>query len=325
MSKDLGRNVYSPGRAVDTTLGLVEDRMKNPIVGIKPMLPGLGDKLDPWMSGDLIGFLAFTSNGKSSVAQYVVNQHGHVLEAIYKKQPDYNHIAVYLSWEQPIEQMIGIDLSRASQLKISDILYGKITDNQLNQLKGHGAKRKTLPIWLIGHSISDKRDRPMLSMPQVTETLMWIEEECHMTIDLVVLDYLQRIRRTKADMREGYMDICDQARTMAIKSPVLLLSQAKREVYGRKWPMPMLDDAQETSNYEQSCTHMFGFWMPCQNKIEKVKVNGKEIMVDDHLLLMETLKQTLGPKMFTTPYNLGWGGTHLRVWGEPEPIEDRFL
>jgi len=324
-------HIFDPDRAVDTTLEFVHDRMGNPTIGINPMLPGLSDKLDPWVAGDLIGFLGYTSNGKSSMASYVVNQHGNRLAAYQKEHPDYNHVIVYFTWEQPIEQQTAVDFSRASKISVSDILHGKITENQFKNLQTVGEQRKTLPIWLVGHSIKEDRTKPMLNMDEVNQILMTIEGERGMVVDLVVLDYLQRIRRMRPDIREGYMQICDDARSMALKSPVLLLSQAKREILKSSWPAPTISDAQETSNYEQSCTHMFGFMMPKQGKYKDMTINGVLYNIEsmdkkllDHMLVMSVLKQTLGPATFDIVYELGFGGTYLREWGEPEPIEDRL-
>lgn len=318
MMSEKKRHVFNPERRVDTTLKHVEKRMLNPHVGLKALFPGIQNLLDEWKPGDLIGFLAYTSNGKSSVASYIAHQHAQLLRS--RKELS-NHVVVYMTWEQPIEQQTSIDFSRVSKISVADIMNGAITKHEFTELVRIGEQQKKLPLWLIGHSIEEDRTRPMLTMPECSAILQWMEDECGVTIALVVLDYLQRIQRTRTDMREGYMLICDQARTMAMKQPTILLSQAKREVFGRKFPMPGLDDAQETSNFEQSCTHMHSFWMPKQNKSKEVKVNGKVYLVEDHMIIMEVLKQTLGPAMFRVVYNLGFGGTYLREWGKEEPAE----
>lgn len=321
MSKTDGTHVYDPTRAVDTTIAFVEDQIANPVIGIKALIPGITDRLDPWKQGDLVGILAYTSNGKTSFVAYVINQHAHQIRSYRDHHPDYNHIIVLFSWEQPIEQMIGVDLSRVTGISVSDILYGKINPTQLKMMKESGEIRKTLPIWLVGHSIHDKRERPLLSMAEVSAVLSWIEDECGMVIDLVVLDYLQRIRYVGSDRVEGFVKVCDDARTLAIHQPTLLLAQAKRECFERpKWNMPILSDCQWSSNFEQSCTHIHALWRPWQNKMKKITVNGVTYdPVKENMLLHTVLKQTLGPINFVTMYEFGFGGTYLRLWGESEP------
>lgn len=323
MGNDFSKHVYPPERAVDTTLAYVEEQLLNPVTGVKAIIPGMAGKLDTWKAGDLVGVLAYTSNGKTSFVNYIINQLAMHLRNLMQKD-EHNHIIVQFSWEQPIEQMIGVDLSRVTGVSVSDILYGRVNDNQLKQMKEKGQFRKELPIWLVGHSIHDSRTRPRLAMDDVNIILTWIENECGMKIDLIVLDYLQRIRYYGSDRVEGMIRNCDDARTMALRCPVLLLSQAKRECFERTWAMPRLDDSQWSSNFEQSCTHIHALWRPFQNRLSTIKVNGQSYNVSEDMLLHEILKQTLGPINFVTVYQFGYGGTFLREWDSQQPAQKQF-
>jgi len=322
-------HIFEPDRAVDNTLKLIDERIASPQVGIQQNLPDTAGIVVPWRTGELIALVGYTSNGKTSLMNYIINQHAHSLLSYKQTHLDYNHICVYITWEQAIEEQTVIDLSRVTSIPASKIFKGDLKPEELEKIKGMGAtSRRMLPIWLIGHSITDDRTRPRLAIENVNEMLMIIENEYKMNIDLIVLDYLQRIRRTvkSGDLREGYMDIVDQAKDMALKCPVVLLSQAKREVNSRQMPLPELDDGQETSNLEQSCDHYMSVWMPKQkHKIgAKFTWHNVEYEVDDKLIMVGFLKQKMGPAPIYRIYKMEYGGTKLTpATGRDMPTEEK--
>jgi replicative DNA helicase len=311
------RNIFTPDRAVDNTIKLIEERISNPQTGIRQNLPGTGDFLVPWRASELVVVVAYTSNGKTSFINYIANQHAHHIRAIREKKPDYNHLVIYATWEQTVEEQTIVDLSRVTFIPSAKIFQGDITPEEMAKLKGIGSTtRRSLPIWLFGHSVMDDRKKKRLSIHDINNMLSWVEEEAEMKIDMIVLDYLQRIRRTarSGDLREGYMDIVDEAKSMTLRCPVVLLSQAKREVFSRKAPMPQLDDGQETSNLEQSADHFISLWMPKQKYPigKSITWRGREYEVTDKLVMAGFLKQKMGAAPIYRQFEMEYGGTDIK-------------
>lgn len=313
MTNASSRHAYSPERAVANTLEVIQDRIDNPNTGIRQHIPGLGGVLNPWRAGELIGILGYTSNGKTSLVNYIVTQHAHAIQSWKADHEDYNHVNLYVTWEQSIEEQTIVDLSRVTAISANKIFKGELTVDELQTIMGMGAdNRRKLPVWLMGHSIKDDRQRPRLSMKEVLDAVCWIEEQ-GIVIDMIVLDYLQRIKRVKSDLREGFMDVVDSAKDLAMRCPVILLSQAKREVTSREFALPELDDSQETSNFEQSCDQFLSVWMPKQKyKIgDLLPFRGVGYTVTDKLLVLGILKQKMGDAPIYRFYEMGYGGIYL--------------
>jgi len=310
---DMKRHVHTPDDAVGRALRLIQKRLDDPRSGIKQNIPGTGDILAPWFAGELVVIVGYTSNGKSSLANYMVTQHAYALRSHQRDNPDYKHVIVYATWEQTIEEQTILDLGRVTAIPTSKILKGELTKDEIDRIWDQGAKdRRSLPVWLIGSSIEDDRSRLRFSMDEISTALAHIES-MDINIDMIVLDYLQRIRRVSnsSEMREGFMGVVDAAKDMAIRCPVILLSQAGRQVRSRSWQLPDLDDAQETSNTEQSAQHYYSVWMPKQTGRPTIVVNDLEYKITDNLLVLGILKQTMGPAPVLKVYNIGFGGTYL--------------
>jgi len=76
-------------------------------------------------------------------------------------------------------------------------------------------------------------------------------------------------------------------------------SQVKREIAERKWKQPQIHDAQETSNFEQTCDGVISLWMPGKteklgNILLEADRDRNTIYVTENLMLMQTLKQKKG-------------------------------
>ena len=99
------------------------------------------------------------------------------------------------------------------------------------------------------------------------------------------------------------MDIVDRAKDMALAFgvPVLLGSQAKRDTQSRTWKLPALDDAQETSNLEQSADSLLSLMMPKQSYPDGqvIEYGSFRVTVGANVLVLGIMKQKFGvaPKL----------------------------
>jgi len=78
---------------------------------------------------------------------------------------------------------------------------------------------------------------------------------------------------------------------------VVIGTQVGRDIKERKWKQPQDNDAQETSNFEQTCDGMISLWIPKKTEkigdslIAKEGVDGQAVNVTENLMLIQTLKQ----------------------------------
>ncbi|TXH59221.1 MAG: hypothetical protein E6Q97_00270, partial [Desulfurellales bacterium] len=88
--------------------------------------------------------------------------------------------------------------------------------------------------------------------------------------------------------------------SLAFDTDLIIGSQVSRDVKTRQWNQPQVTDAQETSNFEQTCDGIISLWIPKKDKpigtslIEKKGVDGQAVSVTENLMLIQTLKQKKG-------------------------------
>ena len=95
------------------------------------------------------------------------------------------------------------------------------------------------------------------------------------------------------------MSIMDSVKDLALdfNTCVVIGSQVGRDIKERKWKQPQDNDAQETSNFEQTCDGMISLWIPKKTEkigdclLEKKGVDGQAVFVTENLMMVQTLKQ----------------------------------
>jgi replicative DNA helicase len=249
--------------------------------------------------GELIVVLGFTRNYKSGLMNYIARYHATRL----RDTGISNQAVITITWEQSIEEQGITDIAQLTTLDTGRMMRGELNDEEWNLLLLGAMRRGTLPWWLVGHSASVNERRPRLNMSEVYEVLEWIVDKQEIKSAIVVLDYLQRIKREKGEtMREQFISIVDKAKDLALAfhCPVILGSQAGRSVVSsqaRTWRLPHVDEGQETSNLEQSADKLLSVWMPKNDHPTGtiLEYASTQYRVTDNLLILGVLKQKFGP------------------------------
>jgi len=85
----------------------------------------------------------------------------------------------------------------------------------------------------------------------------------------------------------------------AMRCPVVVGTQAKRETYSAAWGVPGVADSLESSNLEHTADAVLGVWMPKTGHelgtVISQKGGGKSLEVTENLLILKVLKQRMGP------------------------------
>jgi len=290
------KGVFTPEVVGERTLQVIEERTTDPRGGLELGIPSIDRVLLPMRPGEVIGVLGYTSNYKTGLMNYVARYHARKLAMLNSDKA-----VISVLWEQSIEEQGAVDIAQFIKIDATKMMRGELDANELIKLKEGAEKRGKIPWYLIGHSVLDKSRRSRMDMNDVSIAFKRLEDVLNVEPALVTLDYLQRIARGKKanTMREGFIEIVDRVKDMslAIGVPVMLGCQAKRDVKRRVWKMPQQDDAQETSNFEQTCDKLISLWMPKNDEAIDSEGDKGELdwVVTDNLLLLMIAKQRFGP------------------------------
>ena len=264
------------------------------IAGIDFGIKKIGEAMIPMKPGDVIGVIARPGHGKSTFMAYLTRKVARDL----LNQGRENEVAVYISYEQSIEEIESYFQLPEDDYNLTDISRGKV---KIDTLIKNSITRPTLPVWMLGNSITRRKVTPRMTFERVVESLEYIEKEWNQKPALIALDYVQIIPIEKSTDRiqqvtEAIMGTKELAKRFGC--PILVGAQAKRDVDERKNKIPSAGDCQWASAIEQVADKLFGLWRPILTEDEGAivgKLNGSPVLATPTLLVAKLLKQRFGP------------------------------
>jgi replicative DNA helicase len=287
--------VFDPALISTLAVGSIKAAKEHPDQ-LTTGIPELDEHYVMLRPGRVTGVLADTSHGKTSFMN--------ILARNAVPQLNENEIVVHATWEDSIEDYGLSYLANISRISITNLFHGNLSETEWVQMMKAATERAKTPLWAIGHSETHNSRRPRLSISDVWGAMEYIIDKQKKKVRMICFDYLQRINRkdTGSDqMREGFIAIMDKVKDMslAFDTTCVIGSQVRREVGERKWQQPQVHDAQETSNFEQSCDGIISLWIPKRTQkmgeclIER-QPNFPAVWVTERLMLMQILKQKRG-------------------------------
>jgi replicative DNA helicase len=284
--------VFTPQQVSTLAMQVVGERRTTAGTGVRLGIPNVDKDFLPLRPGELCAVIGRPSNYKTGLMLYAAR---HETKKIQEECTADRECVIYVTWEIAVEESGLIELANATHIDVSAIAQGTITDQDWDNLMRAAVERAVTPLWVIGHSLANRKKRPSLTMTDVARALTFIENEMGYHPRLIVLDYLQQIQPEKStDRRIQVMENVHRAKDMALAlgCPVMLGVQAKREVDERKFKLPVMGDGMETSNIEHTADKILTVWMPKTSEEPNSEVNG--IAVTDNLLLFGLAKQRYG-------------------------------
>lgn len=289
---------YSPNDAAKEALATIEERRTDIGVGVRTGIPCVDEYFQPARPGQLVAVIGMTSNYKTGFMQWWARQ---AAQQIVKDQNS-GKAVVYVTWESAVEELLALDMAATLKISATDIFQGRISDEQMEQLRSTAFQRSGLPLWIIGHSIKEGKRRPRLTLTLIGKALAHIRDEYGLTPRAIFLDYLQQIESEEGEdrrMQVFYNVYRCKDMSYAMKCPVVLATQAKREVYANAWGVPGVADSLESSNLEHTADGVLGVWLPKTNhevgSFIEMKGGKDRLEVTDNLLILRVLKQRMGP------------------------------
>lgn len=284
--------VFDPSLVSTLTVGSIKAAKEHPDY-LRTGIPQIDDHYVMMRPRRVNGILAYTSHGKTSLMNIMARN--------FVDQIGEDEVIVYSTWEDSVEDMTLSYLANVSRIPVQSLFHGDLSLSQWEGMMKAATRRAATPLWLIGHSEQKQARRPRLTMTDITAAMEYITDVRKKKVRAVFLDYLQRINRDdkKGEMRGQYMAIMDNVKDLALdfNTCVVIGTQVGRDIKERKWKQPQDNDAQETSNFEQTCDGMISLWIPKKTEkigdglIAKDGVDGQAVNVTENLMLIQTLKQ----------------------------------
>jgi len=242
----------------------------------------------PLRPGTMATILGRPGMGKSTLLG-LVGKH-HAKKIMESPGAGLDKVIVHVTWEQSIEELEAF-YQADGDYTVSDIAWGKVP---LRVLEQRAAQRISLPVWMIGLSVTRRQTNTRMFLDTVLKTILSLEKDYNVKPLLLLLDYIQIIPlRGRTSRVDQVTEVAPKVKEVALQTgaPVLVGVQASREVDLREWKVPTQRDAQWSSGIEQASDVMFGIWRPTVSGTKTVRALGKSIDVDENLLILERLKQ----------------------------------
>ena len=290
---DLLRIVYTPNDIARLTLRTVEQRIENKGQGLRANIATLDAILMPFFPGELIGIMGRPSNYKTGFMQFLARQFVSQVGASGKE----NEMVVYVTWEVSVEELGFYDLAHMVQLDAAQVWQGNVTEEALAKIRDAAMHRAAQPIWVIGHSLSRRRELRKLTLQSVHDALLTVETHMDFHPRAIFLDYLQEIDPGEGqDRRERMINNVEAAKQLArdCGCPVFMGVQAGRKVDERTFKLPQIGDGEETSRLEQSADKLIALWLPKNNLDIGDELPDAGWSVTENLLVLGLRKQRLG-------------------------------
>lgn len=209
--------------------------------------------------GDLIVVAGRPGMGKTAIAL-----------TLTKDFAKYNYKALFLSLEMSNEQLAKRYLSLIGSIENWKIRNGRLEQNEIDKVI-HVANNQS-----IEFHIDDDVDTSIAQIKAKAKL-----HKSRKGLDLLVIDYIQLIKGTKANREQEIAEISRGLKLLAkeLKITVIVLAQLSRKSEERADKRPMLSDLRESGAIEQDADIVMFPFRPAYYEQEKPDVEEAELII----------------------------------------------
>jgi replicative DNA helicase len=316
--------LYTGPDVATYTLDVVEKRRASKAPLIRTGISTLDIYMRPWLPGELIFVLAFTSHGKTSLMQAMTRN---VVKQLQDNEVE-DQIVVYASWETLVEELGLYDLASMTGVDGALAWYGQHSEKDAQKLQVAAMRRAGMPLWVLGHSLKRRRQERPMTVAAIDDALRIMEDQYGVRPAVIFVDYLQIIAAAdpRADRRLQIMQTVDSLRELGrhTAAPVVVGCQAGRELLNRQFKLPMIGDGQESSRIEQDADKVLALWYPSKTEHIGSHIDVLNVDVTEDLMVMGVLKQRHGPSGSVFPLRFDPNHNTFSAWEQMAEPERHF-
>ena len=284
--------VYSPSEVAKLGIEYLQGRCLGEDEGVPIGIISLDSWFLPMRQGELLSILGRPRQGKTGLMLAWARGRAKYLRDI----GDTKRAVVYVTYEQCVEELFTFLVASETDINVEDMARGNLDDGQIELVRGVAVQYASYPFWIMGHSSQDKKRRPKMTVNDIQSSLESMRTEYGRTIDIVFIDYLQRMPAVHA--RERRLEVsenvdCCKDLALTIPCPVVLGVQAGRQVDAKDFPMPDISDGQETANIEQASDKIIAVARPSTTVVEGEQF-GDVVCKGVNHMLVAVRKQKMG-------------------------------
>lgn len=288
--------IITPGQAKKNLLTYLDQVNDPSVVRLDTGISYVDEVLMGLSNTDMMIALARPSNMKTSwMIHYAIRGSAQAL-ASQKTQMKYAP-PIFITAETSTEELSIKVLSNFSNIDSRLIRSGQVDDweqlvNDVDDMT------KAHPIIFAGHSAVNPR-RGLITINFIEDAVYEVTDRFGAPPRVIIVDYLQRIATPGlSDRRTGLGEVVERLKDlhMSVGCPLIMGSQAKREVDEKPIPIPESSDGKETGSIEETADVLISMMRPIKYwdlGSEIPKTNPPQIVTND-LFFMKILKQRNG-------------------------------
>lgn len=263
----------------------------------------------PARPGNVVVVLGLSANWKTG---FIVSE---LRREAARLDPAGDEACLYITWEDSVEETGILDVANETRLDVGDIVSGNVKD--WDAIKRAAVRRGTLPLYVIGHSLANRKARARITMTDVAKAVYAIEDRLGIRFKLVGLDYLQIIPPDIARERQDKRIIVDENAqrikdmSLALGCVTLMGCQAKQDLMERSWKLPRMNDGMETSGIMHVGNIIVGLWRPQTTDPNQV-IGDPPFKVHPDMLIVGNAKQRRGETGDVAIMNVDFATNTLR-------------
>jgi replicative DNA helicase len=317
------QSVYTSSQAQSYTTELIEKRKAEQALVLRSGISTMDKFVQPWLPGEQIIILAQTSHGKTAMLQAMARNIVQQLE----RREDNKQVVVYASWETLVEELAVYDLAQATGISGTSLWYGSYDVLDGTGIREAAMKLSARPMWYIGHSLKRRRAGGGMTVKALSEALRVMEGEYGVTPAAVFVDYIQIVtpERFSRDKRIEVMANVDALRDLArdTGAPIVIGSQASREVSDRNDKLPEVGDGSETARIEQDADKVISMFFACKSEQIGSVLPIYNIRVTPNLMMIRICKQRRAESGQAFPLHFEPAHNAFSAWREEQagPVE----
>jgi len=211
----------------------------------------------------------------------------------------------FISLEMPVNQLKNKIISKELNIDYHKIKNGNISMDELQMITSFSKQIDDSSFKIIGN---------IKHIDEIIRTVTELKKEN--AVDLIFVDYIQRISFSQKTLREGITYITRELKSIAKDNyiPVVALSQLSRAVEARDNKRPVMSDLKESSSIEEDADVILFPYRDAYYRLQrkedvapsdmwKVEINigkGRDIGTGSKLLEVNPINLTIEPYSFST-------------------------